>query len=41
MKPNLCPMAWTVTSALVGSLLLSLTLVPLLCFFLLRKKIPP
>jgi len=25
------PMAWTVTSALVGSLLLSLTLVPLLC----------
>jgi cobalt-zinc-cadmium resistance protein CzcA len=34
------PMAWTVTSALVGSLLLSLTLVPLLCFFLLRKKIP-
>jgi cobalt-zinc-cadmium resistance protein CzcA len=34
------PMAWTVTSALVGSLLLSLTLVPLLCYFLLRKKIP-
>ncbi len=34
------PMAWTVTSALIGSLLLSLTLVPLLCFFLLRKKIP-
>jgi len=34
------PMAWTVTSALVGSLLLSLTLVPLLCLFLLRKKIP-
>jgi cobalt-zinc-cadmium resistance protein CzcA len=34
------PMAWTVTSALVGSLLFSLTLVPLLCFFLLRKKIP-
>ena len=34
------PMAWTVTSALVGSLLLSLTLVPLLCFYLLRKKIP-
>src|SRR5262249_49389907 len=30
------PMAWTVTSALVGSLLLSLTLVPLLCWFLLR-----
>src|SRR5262249_44912728 len=34
------PMAWTVTSALVGSLLFSLTLVPLLCFFLLHKKIP-
>jgi len=34
------PMAWTVTSALVGSLLFSLTLVPLLCWFLLRKNIP-
>ena len=34
------PMAYTVTSALIGSLLLSLTLVPLLCFFLLRKKLP-
>jgi cobalt-zinc-cadmium resistance protein CzcA len=34
------PMAWTVTSALTGSLLLSLTLVPLLCLFLLRKNIP-
>ena len=34
------PMAWTVTSALIGSLFLSLTLVPLLCFFLLRKKLP-
>jgi len=34
------PMAWTVTSALVGSLIFSLTLVPLLCFFLLRGKIP-
>jgi cobalt-zinc-cadmium resistance protein CzcA len=34
------PMAWTVTSALVGSLIFSLTLVPLLCYFLLRKKIP-
>ncbi len=34
------PMAWTVTSALTGSLLLSLTLVPLLCLFLLRRKIP-
>ena len=30
------PMAWTVTSALVGSLVLSLTLVPLLCLALLR-----
>jgi len=34
------PMAWTVTSALVGSLLFSLTLVPLLCYFLLRKNLP-
>ncbi len=34
------PMAWTVTSALVGSLIFSLTLVPLLCLFLLRKNIP-
>ncbi len=34
------PMAWTVTSALVGSLLFSVTLVPLLCYFLLRKKLP-
>src|SRR5881296_1285510 len=34
------PMAYTVTSALIGSLLFSLTLVPLLCFFLLRKRIP-
>jgi cobalt-zinc-cadmium resistance protein CzcA len=34
------PMAWTVTSALIGSLLLSLTLVPLLCYYLLRRKIP-
>ena len=34
------PMAWTVTSALIGSLLLSLTLVPLLCLFFLRKNIP-
>src|SRR5437773_7756549 len=30
------PMAWTVTSALVGSLLFSLSLVPLLCYFLFR-----
>src|SRR5437879_10471123 len=34
------PMAWTVTSALIGSLLFSLTLVPLLCFLLLRKPVP-
>ena len=34
------PMAWTVTSALVGSLLLSLTLVPLLCYTLLRAPLP-
>src|SRR5262249_27968300 len=31
------PMAWTVTSALVGSLLLSLTLVPLLAYWFLPK----
>ena len=34
------PMAWSVTSALVGSLVLALTLVPLLCLKLLRSKIP-
>jgi cobalt-zinc-cadmium resistance protein CzcA len=34
------PMAYSVTSALVGSLILSLTLVPLLCFYLLRKNLP-
>jgi cobalt-zinc-cadmium resistance protein CzcA len=34
------PMAWTITSALIGSLLLSLTLVPLLCFLLLRPPLP-
>ena len=33
------PMAWTVTSALVGSLLFSLTLVPLLCSWLLRRNL--
>jgi cobalt-zinc-cadmium resistance protein CzcA len=32
------PMAWTVTSALVGSLVLSLTLVPLLSYLLLKKE---
>src|ERR1019366_8631849 len=31
------PMAYTITAALVGSLLFSLTLVPLLCFFLLKR----
>src|SRR5215510_6257580 len=34
------PMAYTITSALVGSLLFSLTLVPLLCFYLLRRGLP-
>src|SRR5213594_1165349 len=34
------PMAYTVVSALIGSLLFSLTLVPLLCFFLLRNNLP-
>src|SRR5437588_4740285 len=34
------PMAWTVSSALVGSLLFSLTLVSLLCLLLLRRNIP-
>ena len=33
------PMAWTVVSALIGSLLLSLTIVPLLCYFFLRKGV--
>src|SRR5471030_2080135 len=31
------PMAYTITAALVGSLIFSLTLVPLLCFVLLKK----
>ena len=34
------PMAWSVTSALVASLALSLTLVPLLCYRLLRRNLP-
>ncbi len=34
------PMAWTVTSALIGSLILSLTLVPLLTYLFLRKNVP-
>jgi cobalt-zinc-cadmium resistance protein CzcA len=33
------PMAYTVTSALVGSLIFSLTLVPLLCLFLLGRGV--
>ena len=33
-------MAFSVTSALIGSLILSLTVVPLLCVWLLRDKIP-
>jgi len=33
------PMAYTVTSALVGSLIFSLTLVPLLCYFLLGRGV--
>jgi cobalt-zinc-cadmium resistance protein CzcA len=33
------PMAYTVSSALVGSLLFSLTLVPLLCFWLLGRGV--
>ena len=33
------PMAYTVSSALVGSLVFSLTLVPLLCFFLLGRGV--
>ncbi|MBX3664564.1 MAG: efflux RND transporter permease subunit [Burkholderiales bacterium] len=34
------PMAYSVTSALVISLIFSLTLVPLLCWLLLRKNLP-
>jgi len=33
------PMAWTVVSALIGSMLFSLTLVPLLCYALLRHGV--
>lgn len=33
-------MAWTVTSALVGSLILSLTLVPLLTYLFIRRGVP-
>ena len=34
------PMAWSVTSALIASLLMSLTLVPLLCHWGLRRNLP-
>jgi cobalt-zinc-cadmium resistance protein CzcA len=34
------PMAYTVVSALVGSLIFSLTLVPLLCLWFLRRGVP-
>ena len=34
------PMAYSVTSALVGSLIISMTLVPLLCYLLLRGNLP-
>ncbi len=34
------PMALSVTTALIGSLIFSLTLVPLLAFWMLRKKLP-
>src|SRR4030081_2597704 len=34
------PMAYSVVSALIGALVMSLTLVPLLCALMLRKKLP-
>ncbi len=34
------PMAWSVTSALVGSLLLALSLVPVLCLLFLKRDLP-
>ena len=34
------PMAYSVTSALIGSLIVSMTLVPLLCYLLLRRNLP-
>lgn len=34
------PMAWSVTSALIASLIISLTLVPLLLHWLLKKNLP-
>ena len=37
-RPHFQPMALSVTTALVGSLIFSLTLVPLLAYWTLRKK---
>jgi cobalt-zinc-cadmium resistance protein CzcA len=34
------PMALSVTAALIGALIFSLTLVPLLCYWMLRRKLP-
>lgn len=34
------PMAWSVSSALLGSLIVSLTVVPLLCWLFLPKQVP-
>ena len=34
------PMAWSVSSALIGSLIVSLTVVPLLCWLFLPKQVP-
>src|SRR4030095_9940017 len=34
------PMAYTMTSALIGCLLFSLTLVPVLCVYLMRRSLP-
>src|SRR5204862_6649430 len=34
------PMAYSVVSALIGALILSLTLVPLLCSMLLKRNLP-
>src|SRR6266511_1854947 len=39
LNTSVLPKAVTVTSALIGSLIFSLTLVPLLCYFLLRKRL--
>ncbi|MBI3679279.1 MAG: efflux RND transporter permease subunit [Acidobacteria bacterium] len=34
------PMAYTITSALIGSLVFSLTLVPVLCVYFMRRSLP-